>query len=93
MKFVKKFDFFGVEASQIPCITGSGAPTAATEGAVGCLYMDTDSGSVYKCTAAAAGAYTWQAFGGTDDATLGDIEAALDSIIAIQNQLIGGESA
>ena len=32
-------------------ITGSGVPTAATEAEVGMLYMDTDTGELYKCTA------------------------------------------
>ncbi len=41
------------------CITGSGAPTTATEGDVGSFYMDTLTGAVYKCTAANEGSYTW----------------------------------
>lgn len=41
------------------CITGGGAPTTATEGAVGCLYMDTGTGDMYKCTAVENGVYTW----------------------------------
>lgn len=41
------------------CLTGSGAPTTATVGAVGALYMDTDTGTLYKCTAVADGAHTW----------------------------------
>lgn len=40
-------------------MTGKGAPTTSTEGAVGCLYMDTDTGNMYKCTAAVDGSYTW----------------------------------
>lgn len=39
--------------------TGAGVPTTATEGSVGQLYMDTDTGALYKCTAVAAGVYTW----------------------------------
>lgn len=41
------------------CLTGSGAPTTATVGAVGALYMDTGTGKLYKCTAVADGAHTW----------------------------------
>lgn len=60
MKFVNDFDFYGQEtAKQIPCITGKGTPTEATEGAVGCFYMDTDTGNTYKCTAVEGGAYAW----------------------------------
>lgn len=44
---------------QARTLTDSGAPTTATAGAVGSLYMDTDTGNLYKCTAAADGVYTW----------------------------------
>lgn len=60
MNYVESLNLFGVEAKEIPCIKGSGAPTTATEGAVGCLYMDTNTGNIYKCTAAANGVYTWK---------------------------------
>ena len=59
MKFVKSLSMFHVNAKEIPCLTGKGAPTEQTEGAVGALYMDTDTGDLYKCTAAEAGSYTW----------------------------------
>lgn len=62
MNYVESFNLFGVNVKQIPCITGSGAPTTATEGAIGCFYMDTNTGMVYKCTAEASGAYTWEEF-------------------------------
>lgn len=39
---------------------GSGAPTAATSGSVGVLYMDTDTGDLYKCTGGEAGAWKWE---------------------------------
>lgn len=61
MNYVESFNLFGMEAAQIPCIRGNGAPATTTEGAVGCLYMDTASESkdLYKCTAVADGTYTW----------------------------------
>ena len=61
MNYVKSLDLFGVEVQQIPNILGSGAPTTTTEGAVGCLYMDTasENGDMYKCIAVADNAYTW----------------------------------
>lgn len=52
MNYVDKLNLFGVEAKEIPCIKGSGAPTSETVGAVGLFYMDTDNGDVYKCIAA-----------------------------------------
>lgn len=45
--------------SQPPCITGAGAPTTTTEGAVGCFYMDTTNGDVYKCIKVEGDVYTW----------------------------------
>lgn len=39
--------------------SGSGAPTAATPSAVGVLYMDTDTGALYKCTGGEEGAWVW----------------------------------
>ena len=50
MNFVPHFNFYGIDGKQIPCITGKGAPTTTTEGAVGCLYMDETYGEVYKLT-------------------------------------------
>lgn len=41
-------------------ITGSGAPTAATEGEVGQLYVNTSDGSIYACTAVSGTTYTWK---------------------------------
>lgn len=60
MNFIEHFNLFGVEAKQIPCIKGVGAPTNTTEGAVGCFYMDTTNGATYKCTAVTNGEYTWE---------------------------------
>ena len=51
MNYVKHMNLFGVDYKDIPCITGSGAPMATTEGAVGSLYMDPTPGKLYKCTA------------------------------------------
>ena len=59
MNYVDSFNLFGTEAAQIPCIKGAGAPTTSTQGAVGCFYMDTNTGDVYKCIAAGVDTYTW----------------------------------
>lgn len=50
MNYVKNLKMLGIEAKEIPCITGKGAPTLETEGAVGMFYMAEDSGKVYKRT-------------------------------------------
>lgn len=60
MNYVTHQETAEVETKEIPCIPGSGAPTSATEGAVGCLYMDTLTGKIYRCTSAAGGVYSWQ---------------------------------
>lgn len=116
MDYVKSQNILGVEARQLPCFPGKGAPTSKTEGAVGELYLDTDTGNVYKCIAVSGSTYTWEIFNGggggggtsvTIDKTLsitgaaadakvvgdqlGNIEAALDHIIQLQNALIGGD--
>lgn len=75
MNYVPYFDLFGVDAKQIPCDTGSGAPTSSTEGAVGCLYMDTDTGDIYKCVSATDGVYEWV----LDNAELQDRVNKLDT--------------
>ena len=59
LNYVDHLDLFGVPAKQIPCDTGEGAPTTATVGAVGCFYMDTLTGDVYKCVSVNGGEYGW----------------------------------
>lgn len=85
MNYVKHLNIYGVEAKEVPCINGVGEPTGSTEGAVGCLYMDTDTGEIYKCIAVENDERTWI----NTNEKIGDIESALDEIIAIQNALIG----
>lgn len=46
---------------------GTGAPTTATVGAVGEIYVDDATGLSYECTVVADPLYTWVAF--TDDDT------------------------
>lgn len=67
MNYVESLNLFGVEAKEIPCIKGSGVPTESTVGAVGLLYMDIDTGDMYKCTAENGGAYTWNMLGDNND--------------------------
>lgn len=60
MNYVKYLNLFGVDAKEIPCIDGQGAPTTETIGARGCLYLDTDTGNIYKCVSAENGTYVWE---------------------------------
>lgn len=73
MNYVTHLNIGGVEAKEIPCITGAGAPTTTTEGAPGCLYMDTLTGGVYKCTAASDGVYSWSGVGDGTSVTIANI--------------------
>lgn len=70
MNYVNSFNMFGTDVKQIPCITGSGAPTTTTEGAVGCLYMDSNNGDVYKCTAVNGTTSTWEKIASSDDSKI-----------------------
>lgn len=84
MNYVESFDLFGVPAKQISSITGSGAPTTTTEGAVGCLYMDTGTGDLYKCTAAVDGVYTWvEAGNGSGTVTDDHINSLIDAKLGV----------
>lgn len=66
MNFVESLSMFHVDAKEIPCVTEKGAPTEKTLGAPGVLYMDTDTGDLYKCRAADAvnKVYNWEKIGG-----------------------------
>ena len=68
MNFVESLSMFHVDAKEIPCVTEKGAPTEKTLGAPGVLYMDTDTGDLYKCRAADAvnEVYTWEKIGGAN---------------------------
>ncbi len=60
MEFFEYLDILGAHGKEIPCVTGASAPTSTTEGDIGCLYMDTDTGELYKCIAAVDGVLTWE---------------------------------
>ena len=65
MNYVKSLNLFGIEARQRPCLTGSGVPTTNTIGTVGELYMDKDTGTMYKCVSDENGVYEWFPFSST----------------------------
>lgn len=65
----------------VSTISGKGAPTSATQGAVNQLYRDEDTQKLYICTAADGG-YTWAAVSGGSvdvDATLTKVGYAADA--------------
>lgn len=72
MNYVESLNLFGVEAKEIPCIRGSGAPTATTGGAVGCLYMNTDNGDMYKCVSMTDAGCVWEEVGGGGSVAITD---------------------
>lgn len=70
------YKFFNINGTVFPIavnISGHGAPTASTEGAVDMLYRNVDDNSVYQCTAALNGIYIWEPFSvfNKDNITLG----------------------
>ena len=60
MNYVESLNLLGVEAKQIACIKGEGVPTTQTEGKVGCLYMNTTTGDIYKCINDTDNVYSWE---------------------------------
>lgn len=77
------------KTKEIPCLTGKGMPTTSTIGAVGCLYMDENTGAVYKCTAVSEnGEYTWVAL--IDKAEIQSIVDAYNAQNTPQNGEDGG---
>ena len=60
MNFIEHFNFLGVDVKQIPTIVGTGAPTTETKGAVGCFYIDANTGTMYKCIKVEGGVYIWE---------------------------------
>ena len=65
MNYVESLNIFDIDYKEIPCIRGNGAPTTATVGAIGSLYMDVNTSGIYKCTAVSDNVYTWKTLGGT----------------------------
>lgn len=76
MDYVDSLHIFGIPAKEIPCIKDAGEPTTATVGAVGMLYMDTDSGNIYKCVAVAEKVYTWEPISGD----IADLKKQVDEL-------------
>lgn len=72
MNYVNSLNNLGLEMRQLPCFPGKGAPTTETEGAVGDLYMDTDTGIIYKCVAVSGSVYTWESTETGDGTTEGN---------------------
>lgn len=60
MNYVDHLNLFGEDVKEIPTIKGIGAPHTETIGEVGCLYIDLDTGDIYKCTSVSEiGTFTW----------------------------------
>ena len=89
MNFVESLEIFHVAAKEIPCLTGKGAPTVQTEGAPGVLYMDTDTGGLYKCRGGAKNGYLWELqSGGFTEADKAEIVGAV--LDALSGEMVPG---
>ena len=83
MNYVESFNFYGVDAKEIPCIRGEGVPTTKTEGAVGSLYMNTVNGDLYKCVAINNGSYIWIELSNKADQTFDSTSENAQSGVAV----------
>lgn len=92
MNYVPNFNFFGVEAQQLPCTPCDEIPGSSTEGAVGCLRMHRSTGDIYKCVAASNGEYTWVKDGG-DCADISTAIAEAITDIMYEEKTIVGDNA
>lgn len=84
MNYVDSLDIFGIEAKEIPCIKGSGAPLSSTVGAVGLFYMNTDNGDVYKCTDVNDNKYTWEPMNSSSQSSGGNAEDGFSPIAKVE---------
>lgn len=90
MNYVKKFNLLGVEARQKPMLTGHGAPIDGESGTQGVeceLYMDLDTGKVYKCVDAPN---VWVSVTKEVEDKIGDISTALDELHTYAQTLVNG---
>lgn len=88
MNFVDSLNMFGVNAKEIPCIKGNGAPSAETVGEVGLLYMDVDTGVLYKCVGV-----EWHTSTGNTEATAIYTWNVLIATITINGRSYNGTTA
>lgn len=88
MNFVESLAPLHLSAKEIPCLTGRGAPTEKTEGAPGVLYMDTNTGNLYKCRGSIKKRYRWEIQGGSVELTEDD----KTEIAALVIEMLGSNS-
>ena len=95
--FINSIKVGETEAMILACIPHSGTPTSSTEGDVGALLMDTTNGTLYKCTSASSGVYTWVkvadgAGGGSSVEIVDGTGSRTDAVMsqaAVTNELVG----
>lgn len=59
MQYIDYIEINGVRGDIPVNQSGKGAPTTSTEGAVAQIYMDENTGDLYKCTQATKTVFTW----------------------------------
>lgn len=64
MNFVSNLDLLGVKAKEIPSIVGKGNPAGRVEAEIGCLYMDSETGDMYKAIGKEDNNVLWDVVGG-----------------------------
>jgi hypothetical protein len=83
MNYVKSLNLLGIEAKEIPSITGEGIPSPSLVAAVGCLYMDINTGLLYKCTAITDNLSVWKSVCDYTDEAYGDFETIENKVTVI----------
>ena len=69
IKQVEYFNILGTKVRQNACITEEGVPSSTRKALVGTLYMDINSGEIYKCTSSNDNGTTWVVVGGGGSST------------------------
>ena len=100
--YIRRLTINGVEYDLAVGQAGSGAPGRAYPGVVGQIYMDTDTGDLYKCVSAENGAYVWESANEATKLTAKNryrdtvnkvsIEAVGPQVMKVSGETVGAES-
>lgn len=89
MQYIDYIEINGVRGDIPVNQSGKGAPTTSTEGAVAQIYMDENTGDLYKCTQATKTVFTWVKIEAGSDGTV-TVDSALSSTSEnpVQNKVV-----
>lgn len=89
MQYIDYIEINGVRGDIPVNQSGKGAPTTSTEGAVAQIYMDENTGDLYKCTQATKTVFTWVKIEAGSGGTV-TVDSALSSTSEnpVQNKVV-----